>query len=159
MDDLICLKAQRESRRLKREVARLREALTYTLREQEAYRRVNETRVREAERKGKEGLLKEIFVLLEDMDRLLAVLSAEDVPDNVREGAESIVRKITHTLKVLGVEKITPEVGKPFDPSTMEALTVIKDDSLPKGSVGVVYEPGWRYRGKLLKPARVGVVG
>ncbi len=137
----------------------MKEALVYTLREQEAYRRVSETRVREAERKGQEGLLKEIFVLLEDMDRLLAVLSAEDVPDNVREGAESIVRKITHTLKVLGVEKITPEVGKPFDPSIMEALTVIKDDSLPKGSVGVVYEPGWRYRGKLLKPARVGVVG
>ncbi len=159
MDELLCLKARRENRRLKREVGRLREALAYALREHEAYRRVSEARVKDAERKGKEALLREIFVLLEDMDRLLSVLSAEDVPENVRSGAESIIRKVEHTLKILGVEKLVPEVGKPFDPSFMEALTVVKDESLPKGSVGVVYEPGWRYGGRLLKPARVGVVG
>jgi len=159
MDEMICLKVRKENRRLKWEVLRLKEALAYALREHEAYRKVSEARVRDAESKGKESLLKEMFILLEDMDRLLSVLSGEDVPENVRSGALSIVRKVEHTLKVLGVEKIVPEVGKPFDPSTMEALTVIKDENLPKGSVGVVYEPGWKYNGKLLKPARVGVVG
>ncbi|NPA80854.1 MAG: nucleotide exchange factor GrpE [Thermotogae bacterium] len=158
MDDLLCLKAVRDRKRLRLEVERLKGALAQMLREHEAYRRISEGRVREAEARGRESLLKELFVLLEDVDRLLGVLSEEEIPDNVKEGALSIARKMEHTLRMLGVEKLVPKVGEPFDPSYMEALNVIKSEGLSKGSVGAVYEPGWRYRGKLLKPARVAVV-
>lgn len=159
MEDILCIKKWREAKRLKMEVERLRYALAYSLREQEALRRVSESRVKSAEERGRESVLKEVFVLLEDVDRLLGVLAGEDVPENVRRGAESIMRKVSHTLKVMGVEKITPKIGEDFDPSVMEALSVVKVEGMERGKVAAVYEPGWKYMGRLLKPARVGVAG
>jgi len=158
MDELLFLKILKERNRLREEVKRLKRGLAHIMNEYEAYRRVSEMRIKERGQKEKENLLKELFVLLEDIDRLLGVVEEGEVPADLKEGTQSIKRKIDHTLKVLGVEKLIPKVGDPFDPSYMEALSVVADDKLPSGSVGMVYEPGWKYKGKLLKPARVAVV-
>ncbi|MEO0149968.1 MAG: nucleotide exchange factor GrpE, partial [candidate division WOR-3 bacterium] len=67
------------------------------------------------------------------------------------------LRKVEHNLKNLGIEKVMPSVGDDFDPSICEALTVVNTGDVPKGKIAVVFEPGWRFEGRLIKPARVGV--
>jgi molecular chaperone GrpE len=61
-----------------------------------------------------------------------------------------------HTLRNLRIEKIAPSVGEDFDPEKHEALTAVSSE-LPKGKIAVVFEVGWKFGDKLIKPARVGV--
>ena len=49
------------------------------------------------------------------------------------------------------------EAGEPFDPAEHEAMTSEHSDEVTEPTVRVVYQTGYRLRGRLLRPARVGV--
>ena len=58
----------------------------------------------------------------------------------------------------LGVERYA-EPGDSFDPTLHEALTVVPSPDVEHPSVHEVYQPGYRYAGRVLRPARVAVAG
>ena len=94
--------------------------------------------------------------VLDDLDRLVA--SDPDTPlPALREGLSAVDRKLWKQLQEAGVERIDP-VGALFDPAIHEAVstTPAPDHTLDQ-TVSATFQPGYRFKGALVRPARVQV--
>ena len=66
-------------------------------------------------------------------------------------------QKLWKELQAAGLERIDP-VGTPFDPSQHEAVsTVPAPDRTQDHQVSATFQPGYRFKGVLVRPARVQV--
>lgn len=73
------------------------------------------------------------------------------------EGVQLVERKLRTALQSAGLEIIEP-AGETFDPSTMEAVAMIAADHPEEDEVvSDVFQVGYRYKGQLIRPARVRV--
>ncbi len=103
-----------------------------------------------------ESTLKALLPVLDDFDRALKMMPAED--PNVA-GIVLIHAKLTETLKAQGLKSMEPTHGLPFDPEFMEAITtlVVPQPELA-GTVIDELERGYRVGEKIIRYAKV-VVG
>ncbi|MEZ5184851.1 MAG: nucleotide exchange factor GrpE [Candidatus Nanopelagicales bacterium] len=73
------------------------------------------------------------------------------------EGAlKSVGEQLEATTTKLGLEAFGA-VGDPFDPTVHEAMTHAEGEGLEVPQVSVVFAVGYTFRGRVLRPARVGV--
>lgn len=94
--------------------------------------------------------------VLDDLDRLVASDPATPLP-SLREGLSAVDRKLWKELEDAGVERIDP-VGLPFDPALHEAVsTTPSPDRSSDHLVSATFQPGYRFKGTLVRPARVQV--
>jgi len=116
------------------------------------YRQRVEARAQEQVEEERRRLLREF---LEFADNLELALGHLDEP-GLRQGVRQTWEGLRRFLEREGVEAVAAR-GQPFDPQVHEAVATVAH---PGGAGRVVEEVqrGYRYRGKLLRPARV-VVG
>jgi len=90
--------------------------------------------------------------------KLLEVLDTIDLARSHGEGdaIEPVAAKFTEVLEKEGLERIDP-VGTPFDPNEHEAVAHEPGDGDPE-VVGVM-RAGYRWKGRVLRPAMVTVKG
>lgn len=94
--------------------------------------------------------------VLDDLERLMASDPGTPLPA-VREGLSAVDRKLWKELEDAGVERIDP-AGTPFDPALHEAVsTVPSPDRSRDHVVSATFQPGYRFKGTLVRPARVQV--
>jgi molecular chaperone GrpE len=94
--------------------------------------------------------------VLDDLDRLVASDPNTPLPA-LREGLSAVDRKLWKELEDAGVERIDP-VGSAFDPALHEAVsTVPAPDRSKEHTVSATFQPGYRFKGTLVRPARVQV--
>jgi molecular chaperone GrpE len=94
--------------------------------------------------------------VLDDLDRLVASDPTTPLPA-VREGLSAVDRKLWKELQDAGVERIDP-VGTAFDPAMHEAVSTIPaPDQASEHLVSATFQPGYRFKGALVRPARVQV--
>lgn len=94
--------------------------------------------------------------VLDDLDRLVASDPATPLA-SLREGLSAVDRKLWKELEDAGVERIDP-AGTPFDPELHEAVsTVPAPDRASDHMVSATFQPGYRFKGALVRPARVQV--
>jgi molecular chaperone GrpE len=72
-------------------------------------------------------------------------------------GFKSVADALQAVADKFGLEPFGT-AGEPFDPAQHEAMTSQTSDEVSEPTVQVVYQIGYRLRGRLLRPARVGVV-
>ena len=97
------------------------------------------------------SVLTELLPTLDDVERAREHGELDGAFRTVGEGLES-------TLTRLGLERFgAPE--EPFDPTQHEALTTEARDEVSEPTVVAVYQPGYRFAGRVLRPARVAVAG
>ncbi len=101
---------------------------------------------------GNEKLLREILALKDHLDRALDANATPDLK-SLREGMSLINREFDKVMTHAQVQTIDA-VGKPFDPQLHEALAEEESDQAP-GTVLSVFQQGYIYHGRLLRPARV----
>ncbi len=102
------------------------------------------------------SLVSRMLDVLDDMDRLNAV-SGTASADALREGITLVDRKLRKELEAAGLERIDP-VGQPFDPSLHEAVAMIPAQRPDQDHVvSATFQTGYRYKGNLVRPARVQV--
>lgn len=102
------------------------------------------------------NFVSKLLDVLDDLDRLVA--SDPDTPlPALREGLSAVDRKLWKQLQEAGVERIDP-VGAAFDPAIHEAVstTPAPDHALDQ-TVSATFQPGYRFKGTLVRPARVQV--
>ncbi len=97
------------------------------------------------------GVLAELLSVLDDIDRARQHGELEGAFRSVGEALESTVSR-------LGLESFGA-AGEPFDPTVHEALTHEASDEVSEPTVVAVYQPGYRYADRVLRPARVAVAG
>ena len=86
----------------------------------------------------------------------LALKNASAKPEDLRKGVELIHKQLQDVLQKLNVERITAE-GEPFDPRVHEAIEMVESDAAPDQHVLEELQPGYRIKGRLLRPAMVRV--
>jgi molecular chaperone GrpE len=95
------------------------------------------------------GTMAELLPVLDDIGRAREHGELEGAFKSVGEALES-------TLGRLGLESYGV-VGEPFDPTVHEALTHVHSDDVVEATCVAIYQPGYRYAGRVVRPARVGV--
>jgi molecular chaperone GrpE len=102
------------------------------------------------------GLVARILDVLDDLDRLAA--TAADAPhETVAEAIDLVDRKLRKELELAGLERVDP-VGTRFDPTDSEAVSVLPaPDPAKDDEVALTFQVGYRFKGTLVRPARVQV--
>lgn len=144
------------------ELARLEEALTVErdkhLRLAAEFDNFRKRMVRERQDAGTRAQADLVLGLIEVLDDIMrfAHLDPSTVDSNtVVQGVAMVERKVMKSLAGHGLELVDP-VGRPFDPAFHEAVgTEPADSSEEDHLVARVYQPGYVFRGQLLRPARV----
>ena len=100
-------------------------------------------------------LVKQLIDSLDDLARFSALDPATTDPAAVVKGVDLVEKKLRKALAATGLE-IVDALDQPFDPSVHEAVATepalsSEDDNM----VARVYQPGYRFNGQLLRPARV----
>lgn len=109
-------------------------------------------RDRAAERERAVGLaLVELLPVVDDIDRARQHGELDGAFRTVGEALEAALARIG--LETFG------EAGEAFDPTVHEALTTESRDEVSEPTVVSVYQPGYRYAGRVLRAARVAVAG
>jgi molecular chaperone GrpE len=94
-----------------------------------------------------EGLVEKLLPVLDTFDLAIA---------HGGEGLEKVQGQLMAALEKEGLERVDA-VGKPFDPNEHEAVAHEEGDGGPV--VSDVMRTGYRFKGKLLRPAMVKVKG
>lgn len=93
--------------------------------------------------------LAELLPVLDDIGRAREHGELEGGFRSVGEALEAVVQR-------LGLEGFGA-VGDAFDPAVHEALTHEHRDDVAEPTCVAVYQPGYRFAGRVVRPARVGV--
>ena len=93
----------------------------------------------------------ELLPVLDDIERAREHGELEGAFRTVGEALES-------TLTKLGLERFGA-AGEEFAPLVHEALTSEENDAVSEPTVVTVYQPGYRFADRVLRPARVAVAG
>jgi molecular chaperone GrpE len=86
----------------------------------------------------------------------LALKNAAAKPEDLRKGVELIFKQLQDVLQKLNIERI-PAQGEAFDPRVHEAIEMVETDAAPDHHVLEELQPGYRIKGRLLRPAMVRV--
>jgi molecular chaperone GrpE len=76
--------------------------------------------------------------------------------ENYRKGFELIYKQLLDNVTRLGVERIDP-LGKPFDPHLHQAMDRTETVDHEDGTILQVFQPGYVFHGRVLRPAMVRV--
>jgi len=76
--------------------------------------------------------------------------------ENYRRGFELIYKQLLDHVTKLGAERVDP-VGKPFDPHLHQAMDRTETTEEEDGTVLQVFQPGYVFHGRVLRPAMVRV--
>jgi len=138
-----------------RAVAELRDKYLRLAAEFDNYRKRTTRERAESGARAQGELLKHIVESLDDLGRVIAVDPASTDARSVVQGVDLVAKKLLKALTAAGLELIDP-VNQTFDPSVHEAVATEpalspEDDHV----VSQVFQPGYRFGGQLLRPARV----
>jgi molecular chaperone GrpE len=97
------------------------------------------------------GVIAELLPMLDDIERAREHGELDGAFKSVGEALEATTTKI-------GLERFGT-AGEEFDPMVHEALTSEAVEGIETPTVMSVYQPGYRFAGRVLRPARVAVAG
>jgi molecular chaperone GrpE len=118
-------------------------------------KRVSRERLEQSDR-AQASLVTHLLDVLDDMDRLVAEGGTGSV-ESLHEAVRLVDRKLRKELEAAGVQRIDP-VGQPFDPNLHEAVSTTKPPRPELDhTVSATFQTGYRFKGMLLRPARVQV--
>ena len=104
-----------------------------------------------------EGLIFEFLPIIDNLEMAEKHIKEAKDFDSVREGVDMIQLQIQKFLKDIGLERIK-SVGEKFDPHLHEPLETEESKDKDDGLIVAELKPGYRFNGKLLRPASVKIV-
>ena len=142
--------------RLEDDLAELKDRHLRLAAEYDNYRKRSSRERAELADRAQASFVAKLLDVLDDLDRLVA--SDPSTPlTSLREGLSAVDRKLWKELQDAGVERIDP-VGTPFDPALHEAVSTTPAPERSKEQmVSATFQPGYRFKGTMVRPARVQV--
>jgi len=121
----------------------------------ENFRKRTERDRHEEGRRGVERLILDLIPVIDAFDR---AIQAHESPvyDEYRKGVTLIRKQLWDSIARHGVQRIDA-AGKIFDPHLHQAIERVETEEVPDGSVVTVFQDGYLFHGKVLRPAIVGV--
>lgn len=95
--------------------------------------------------------LKELLIITDNLERALNVKEGESSGNSIVSGVEMIYRQFMEILSKNGVTEIGA-MNEPFDPNIHQALSKEEADFVSGPTIVEVYQKGFMYNEKLLRP-------
>jgi molecular chaperone GrpE len=129
--------------------------LRYLQADFENYRKRVDREIRELEEFSTVGLIRKLIPVVDDLE--LAAASATKAEDaGLVEGVKMVQKNLTAALETEGLHTIEA-VGKPFDPSSHEAVDKVQGKGNSEDMVIEELRKGYTFKGKVLRPSAVKV--
>ncbi|MBQ4617175.1 MAG: nucleotide exchange factor GrpE [Clostridia bacterium] len=145
-------KADKEMEALREELDAEKERYTRMLAEYANYKRRTEQEKESIGQYAKSEILRQLLPSLDNLER---AVDAPDGPD-YRKGVDMIIDKLHEELQKLGLEEI-PALGQPFDPEVHHAVMREDADGVETETVTEVFQKGYRFGDRVIRPAMVKV--
>jgi molecular chaperone GrpE len=144
-----------EIQKLKAEKEELMQTMIRRQADFENFRKRTERDRHEEGRRGVERLILDLIPVLDAFDR---AIQAHDAPadDEYSKGVSLIRKQLWDAIARHGVQRIEA-AGKIFDPHQHQAIERLETDEVPDGSIVTVFQDGYLFHGKVLRPAIVRV--
>jgi molecular chaperone GrpE len=122
----------------------------------ENYRRRSARELADASSRGAEVLITQMLSVLDNFGYVLE--AAKDHDDAVAKGVRMVHAELRDVLSRVGLEDV-PGVGAPFDPKWHDAVMQVEGETTDDGEpvVAQVLRTGYRFKGRVLRPASVAV--
>ena len=120
----------------------------------ENYKRLARKDQRDLTRFANENILKELLLVLDNLERAIQHGKASQGGDGLTQGVELTLKQLLETLTKFGVRQIA-SVGQPFDPSYHQAVGRVESTTVPDNSVVEEYEKGYLLHDRVIRPAMV----
>jgi molecular chaperone GrpE len=147
--------ADAEIARLAADLQELRQTLLRRQADFENYRkRIEKERAEDANRYTAR-VIEALIPIIDGFEHALAAHRDAEY-ENYRKGFELIYKQLRDNLAKLGVERIEP-LGQRFDPHMHQAMDRMETDEAEDGAILQVYQPGYVFKGRVLRPAMVRV--
>ena len=139
------------------ELQTLRDRYLRLAAEYENYRKRTEKERGESWGRAQGQIVQQLIDPLDDLQRVAHIDPETATVKAVLDGVQMVERKLLRLLEAAGLELLDAS-GQPFDPSVHEAImTAPAERQEDDESVGQVFQKGYRFKGDLLRPARVQV--
>lgn len=147
--------------KLEEENATLKDQLLRAIAEAENARRRAQKDREDASKFAINSFARDLLPVADNLRRALSavpeeLLGLDPRVQNLMDGIEATERELLKGLQRHGVEPIEAE-GKLFDPNLHEVMFEMPAGDKPAGTVLQVMEAGYTLKGRILRPARVGV--
>ena len=155
VDEIAALRQQ-----LKEAGAQAQEYLDDLRRERAAfqnYKKRQEQEQVEQRKMAQASLLRQLFPILDDIERALESVPEEQADEPWVKGFALIQRKLQTTVEGTGATLIKVEPGQPFDPFFHEAVSYEDHEEFEEGEIIGVWQKGYKLGKRVLCPAMVRV--
>lgn len=143
-----------EAAALRAEAAEAREKLLRTAAEFDNFRKRTRRDLEDAERRGREALLRDLLPVFDNLERALVVANQATDVKAVADGVGMVLKQFTDTLERGGIRRV-PTTGAPFDPQVHEAIQQVETAEHPPGTVVAEVRGGYAMGERLVRAAMV----
>ena len=148
-------KADAEMAKVTAELEELRQTLMRRQADFDNYRKRIEKERFEDSKRATARVIEGLIPVIDGFEHALAA-HREAEYDNYRKGFELIYKQLLESVTKLGAERIEP-VGKLFDPHLHQAVDRAETTDHEDGTILQVFQPGYVFHGRVLRPAMVRV--
>jgi len=148
-------KADSEMAKVAADLEELRQTLLRRQADFDNYRKRIEKERFEDSRRATARVIEGLIPVLDSFENALAA-HREAEYENYRKGFELIYKQLLDNLTRLGAERMDP-VGKLFDPHLHQAVDRAETTEQADGTILQVFQPGYLFHGRVLRPAMVRV--
>jgi molecular chaperone GrpE len=152
IEDMIT-QLEQEKQKLEQDKKELHDRLLRTAADFENWKKRVKRELDEGAQKGREGLLKEILPVIDNLER---ALKHAPEGDPLAQGVKMVEKQLTSALEKFGITRFNAE-GQPFDPAMHDAIQQVETDAVPPGTVAQQFAAGYMNGPKLFRAAMVAV--
>jgi molecular chaperone GrpE len=147
--------ADAEVGKLAKDLEDLRQTLLRRQADFDNYRKRVEKERSEDSRRSTARVIEGLIPVVDSFDQALAS-HREPEYANYRKGFELIHKQLIDNIAKLGAERIDP-LGMTFDPHLHQAMDRTETTEKDEGTILQVFQPGYVFHGRVLRPAMVRV--
>ena len=148
-------KADAEVAKLGADLEELRQTLLRRQADFDNYRKRIEKERFEDSKRATARVIEGLIPVIDGFEHALAA-HREAEYDNYRKGFELIFKQLLENVTRLGAERIDP-LAKSFDPHLHQAVDRLESADHEDGTILQVFQPGYVFHGRVLRPAMVRV--
>ncbi|GHU52221.1 nucleotide exchange factor GrpE [Clostridia bacterium] len=97
-----------------------------------------------------------IAELLPVLDSFERAANADSTDETYKKGVVMLLEQFKNIITKIGAVELEP-LGEDFDPNFHNAIKTVETDEFESGKVCQVFQKGFKYKDKLIRPAMVGV--
>ena len=147
--------ADAEVGKLAKDLEDLRQTLLRRQADFDNYRKRVEKERSEDSRRSTARVIEGLIPVVDSFEQALA-LHHEPEYANYRKGFELIHKQLIDNIAKLGAERVDP-LGMTFDPHLHQAMDRTETTDKDEGTILQVFQPGYVFHGRVLRPAMVRV--